>query len=115
MKNLEVLAEESCFESGKGIDITEILNIEPLIKSYESKVKDGMAALKEQENQKEKVSNTCKEKDCLETKFYEEKKNMVTIEELFLTEKENYKVSINDLNKVNRLFILNEEEKKRTV
>ncbi|MGM9974157.1 MAG: TIGR02680 family protein [Clostridiaceae bacterium] len=109
--NIENLSEEVSFEAGKGLEMEDLFILEPLLKEFEGKLKEGRDLITEMERQKERLQEVQKECDTLELTFQKEKNNMRTIEELFSTEKENYKVSLNNSSKQNKELTLEEEER----
>ena len=116
---LEDLAEEINLQECIGISNNGIENItlealeqyEKSIYKFEVKLREVEEYFKEYENQKNRVIEATKEVDILSKNYDEEKKNMERVEELNITEKENYKVNINSILKVNKLYTLEEEEK----
>lgn len=116
--NAEALAEEIYFSQGMGLKDEDIKALneqdiefrEVALKKYEIKLKDAEKALIEFENQKIKIIDIAKDIDNTDKDYREEENNMQRAEELFLTEKEDYKININKLMKENTLFTLEEEE-----
>ncbi|MDY4078048.1 MAG: TIGR02680 family protein [Clostridium sp.] len=119
IKEIEELSEElnlqqciGLFEEGaEKASLQDFEFCDDTIKKLEAKLKEGEKYFKEYDSQKEKLEDLVKELDGLNKKYEEEKNNMSRAEELFLTEKENYKVNIINLVKNNTLYILEDDEK----
>ena len=121
MNELNDIAEEVNMQQcmGIGIEDPEKLTESDLefcsnsIKRLEKKLKEAEVYFKKLEDQKKRAEEALKDLDDSQKEFEHMKKNMERAEEILLTEKENYRVSINSIINTNRLYTLDEDEKLR--
>lgn len=118
LEELDDLAEEALFQEGENISKEAIDTIETFDLSflelsagnYGKNLKDTEKLLKEYEFKKQKLEEVTRERDEKAKDFDEAKKDMRRIEELFLHEKEEYKVKLVKWNDNNRIFNLEQDQ-----
>jgi uncharacterized protein (TIGR02680 family) len=121
LRELDELAEEVQFQEGLEIYKEASIKLEEYdlsfldisLRSYINKLKEAKKVLRACEEQREKVVKATEERDEKAKSLDDSRKDMRRIEELFLTEKENYKVSFVKWNENNRVFHLEEDERKQ--
>lgn len=127
LEELDLLAEEAHFQEGfevskealgstneTGITMQYDLSfLDVSLKSYGNKLKDAVKVLKLYEEQRQKAMEVTKHRDEKAKALEEARKDMRRLEELFLNEKENYKVEFLKWSESNRILSLKEEEKKK--
>ncbi|WP_163195415.1 TIGR02680 family protein [Clostridium thermarum] len=128
LEELDYLAEEAHFQEGFEISkeaFEKVENSDKIydydfsflnisLKSYSNKLKEGVKALKLYEDQRQKVMALSEERDEKAKALEEARRDMRRVEELFVNEKENYKVELLKWSQANRVFALSEEEQKRS-
>ena len=115
---LEELAEESKFIEGYNLSkevMSEIRKadlslMDASIKEYLLKLKNAYEILDIYEKIKQKKEELVYKKDNKGIELQDSKKDLRRIDELLLTEREDYKVNYVSFNKSNKIFNLNEEE-----
>lgn len=115
---LDELSEEGKFVEGYNLSkeiMDEIKNadlssIEPSIKVYLEKLKNAYEALKVYEEIKKKREEVVYKKDNIGMELQDAKKDLRRLDELLLTEREDYKVNYVAFNRDNKIFTLSEEE-----
>jgi uncharacterized protein (TIGR02680 family) len=124
LQELDTLAEEAHFQEGlelskEAFDKDDRIYdydfnfLDMSLKSYSIKLKDAIRVLKLYEEQRHRVRDITEERDGRAKALESSRKDMRRIEELFLSEKENYKVELLRWSDNNRIFSLTEEEKKK--
>jgi len=118
ISNLEGLAEESKFVEGytlskevmSEIKKADLSLMDPSIKEYLLKLKNAHESLGIYEEIKKKKEELVYKKDNKGIELQDSKKDLRRIDELLLSEREDYKVNYVSFNKSNKIFTLVEEE-----
>lgn len=111
LREIDELSKEISFESGRDLEKDDLSGVEILIKSYEKKVKEALQALISLENHKKRMDLEEQRTDGLKNQQEQKKKDLLGAEELFSTEKENYKVVMTLLSEKNTEWVLLPEER----
>ncbi|WP_297421928.1 TIGR02680 family protein [Clostridium sp.] len=115
---LEELAQDSKFVEGYNLSketLSEIKNadlslMDPSIKEYSGRLKAAYEDLKIYEEIKKKREEAVYKKDNIGIELQDAKKDLRRLDELLLTEREDYKVNYIKFNKENKIFTLGEED-----
>lgn len=115
---LDELSEESNFVEGYNlskeimgeIKNADLASIDPSIKAYLGKLKNAYEALKIYEEIKKKREEAVYKKDNIGMELQDTKKDLRRLDELLLTEREDYKVNYVAFNRDNKIFTLTDDE-----
>ncbi|NLB21194.1 MAG: hypothetical protein GX829_10360, partial [Clostridium sp.] len=111
LRDIDHNSQEISFEAGRSIVRDDLLGIEILLKSYDKKIKEALTKLTALEHHEKIMEEKERINDSLRADREKASKDLHRSEELFSSEKENYKVSITSLASKNKEWVLQPQER----
>lgn len=111
LSDIDQTSKEVSFEAGRSIGRDDLLGVEILLKAYDKKIKEALGKLSDLEHHEKIMDEKERINDTLRADREKAFKDLHRSEELFSSEKENYKVSITSLASKNKEWVLQPQER----